>query len=119
MIDKRKSVLNFNHISKNVSNKEIAEIKVIYKYYHKKNWLFKKSHKYYKTMDFSCEIGSRGLVAIGTIAGGITMNPIVLGTITGSNLILSTYTKAKNYKRKTEMCKFAYTTYEKVLVDLR
>ena len=34
-------------------------------------------------------------------------------------LILNTFSEAKNYKRKIEMCKFAYTTYEKILVDLR
>ena len=52
-------------------------------------------------MDLSCKIGSTGLVAIGTIVGAITLNPIVLGVISGSGLILK------------EMCKFAYTTYEK------
>ena len=57
--------------------------------------------------------------AIGTIAGAITLNPIVLGVISGSGLILSTFTEAKNYKRKIEICKFAYTTYEKILIDLR
>ena len=70
-------------------------------------------------MDLSCKIGSTGLIAIGTIPGAITLNPIVLGVISFSGLILNTFSEAKNYKRKIEMCKFAYTTYEKILVDLR
>ena len=72
-------------------------------------------------MALSCKIGSTGLVAIHvvTIAGAITLNPIVLGTITGSSLILNTYTEAKNYKRKIQMCKFAYTTYNKIFINLR
>ena len=56
-------------------------------------------------MDLSCKIGSTGLVAIGTITGAITLNPIVLGVISGSGLILSTFTETKNYKRKIELCK--------------
>ena len=45
MTDKRKTIFNFNHISKDISNEQIAEIKEIYKYCHKKYWLFKKTHK--------------------------------------------------------------------------
>ena len=32
---------------------------------------------------------------------------------------MNTYSEAKNYKRKIEMAKFAYTTYEKILTDIR
>ena len=53
------------------------------------------------------------------MAGGVTLNPAVLGSISGAGLILKTYSEVKNYKRKIEMCKFAYTTYEKVLTHLR
>ena len=115
---KTKDIFDWNHISKD-SQEQIVEMKEIYKYYHKKQWLFKESHKFYKTMDLSCKIGSATLIVTGTIIGGITMNPIVLGTISGAGVILSTFKGTKNYKRKTEMCKFAYTTYEKILINLR
>ena len=118
MTDKRRDTFNFNHSSKDLSQEEIVEIKEIYKYYHKKHRPFKKSHTFYKTTDLSCKIASTGLVATGTIAGAITLNPIVLGVISGSGLILNTFAEAKNYKRKIEVCKFAYTTYEKILIDL-
>jgi len=47
------------------------------------------------------------------------LNPIVLGTISGAGLILKTFSEAKNFERKIEMCKFACTTYEDILTDLR
>ena len=75
--------------------------------------------KYFKKAEPTCNIGSALLVVTGTVVGGITLNPIVLGTISGAGLLLKTYSEAKNYKRKIEMCKFAYTSYEKVLTDLR
>ena len=40
------------------------------------------------------------------------------GTISGADVILKTYSEAKNSERKVEMCKFAFTTYDKVLTDL-
>ena len=56
---------------------------------------------------------------IGTISGGLTMNPIILGVINGVGILLTKFEKMKNYKKKLEMTSIAYTTYEKVLVELR
>ena len=56
---------------------------------------------------------------IGTISGGLTMNPIILGVINGAGILLTNFGKIKNYKKKIEMTKITFTTYEKVLVELR
>ena len=34
-------------------------------------------------------------------------------------MALKTFSETKDYKRKIEISKFAYTTYQKVLLDLR
>ena len=59
------------------------------------------------------------MVAIGTISGGITLNPIVLGVVNGAGVIVAGVGKKNNYKRKIEMSRIAFTSYEKVLVELR
>ena len=56
---------------------------------------------------------------IGTISGGLTMNPVILGIINGVGIFLTNVGKMKNYKKKIEMTKITFTTYEKVLVELR
>ena len=56
---------------------------------------------------------------IGTITGGITLNPIILGVVNGAGIVVTNLGKMKNYKKKIEMTKMAFTTYEKVLVELR
>ena len=56
---------------------------------------------------------------IGTITGGITLNPIILGVINGAGVVVASIAKIKNYKKKMEMTQIAFTTYEKVLVELR
>ena len=58
-------------------------------------------------------------MAIGTIAGGITLNPVVLGVVNGAGVVVAGIGKKKNYMRKIEMSRIAFTTYEKVLVELR
>ena len=58
-------------------------------------------------------------MVIGTISGGLAMNPIILGVINGVGIVLTNVGKMKNYKKKIEMTKIAFTTYEKVLVELQ
>ena len=56
---------------------------------------------------------------IGTITEGITLNPVILGVVNSAGVIVSNFGKMKNYKKKIEMTKIAFTTYDKVLFELR
>ena len=114
-----KDIFEFNHIDKSLSESEVNTLKDFYKHYHKKYWCFKKSYKSYKFLDDVFTISGICLVAIGTISGGITLNPVVLGVVNGAGLIVTGIGKKNNYKRKIEMTRIAFTTYEKVLVELR
>ena len=69
-------------------------------------------------MDLPCKITSTGLIVIGTIASSLTLNPIILGSISGAGLLLGTYVETKNYNRKIQLCRFAYPTYSKIVTDL-
>ena len=119
MKDKVKDIFEFNHIDKSLSQTEIETIKDFYRHYHKKFWCFKKCYKSFKFLDDVFTISGICLVAIGTITGGITLNPVVLGVVNGAGVIMAGIGKNKNYKKKIELSRIAYTTYEKVLVELR
>ena len=114
-----KDIFEFNHIDKSLSETDVKTLKDFYKHYHKKCWCFKKSYKSYKFLDDVFTISGICLVAIGTISGGITQNPVVLGVVNGAGIIVAGIGKKNNYKRKIEMTRIAFTTYEKVLVELR
>ena len=115
----KKSIFEFNHIDKSLSKEQIETITDLYKHYHKKHWCYKKSYKSYKFLDNFFTISSLSLIAVGTISGGLTLNPIILGIINGSGIIMGGVAKKKDFKKKIETTKMAYTTYEKVLVELR
>ena len=107
------SIFNSNHIDKNKTKEEIQEIKELYKYYHYRYWCYQKAYTHYKKVNLASNIVSAGLVIIGSVAGGITANPIIIGTVTGAGVLLKTFCETKNYKRKIEMSKYAYTTIRK------
>ena len=113
------SIFNFNHIDNNRSKEEIQEIKELYKYYHYRYWCYQKAYKYFKKVNVAINMSSTGLIVIGAVAGGLTANSAVLGSISGAGLALKTLSETKDYKRKIEKSRFTYTTYQKVLLDLR
>ena len=112
-------IFEFNHIDKSLTEEDVKILKHFYSHYHKKYWCYKKCYKRYKFLDDVFTISGISLVAIGTIVGGITLNPVVLGVVNGAGVIVGGITKKKNFKKKIETTKLAYTTYEKVLVELR
>ena len=112
-----KSIFNFNHIDPVLPDSETSEMKPLYQYYHKKYWLFKMTYKYFKKLELVCNIGSVSLVKTG-IALSLPLNPIILGVVNGSAILLKSFSEAKNFKRKLEMPKFAYTIYEQILTDI-
>ena len=114
-----KDIFEFNHIDGSLSESDIETLKDFYKHYHKKYWCFKRSYKRYKLLDETLTLTGGGLVVIGTITGGITLNPIILDVINGAGVIVASLAKKKNYKKKIEMSQIAFTTYDKVLVELR
>ena len=112
-------IFEFNHIDPSLSESDVKTLKDFYSHYHKKYWCFKRSYKSYKFLDNFFTISGICLVAIGTISGGITLNLVVLGVVNGAGVIIAGVGKKNNYKRKIEMTRIAFTTYEKVLVELR
>ena len=103
----------------NLCQNLILKLSDFYKHYHKKYWCFKKSYKRYKLLDETVLLSGISLVAMGTIAGGITLNPVILGIVNGAGVVVAGIGKKKNYKRKIELSRIAFTTYDKVLVELR
>ena len=63
-------------------------------------------------------MSSTGLIVLETVVGRVTLNPAILGAITGAGLLVKTL-ETKDYKRKIETSKYAFTTYQKVLLNLR
>lgn len=62
---------------------------------------------------------SKATVTIGVVVGGVTLNPIVLGTISGIGVVSISYIEKSHLEKDIEKCKLAYTSYEKVLTELR
>ena len=118
-MSQKENIFHFNHIDKSKTKEEIQEIKELYKFYHFKYCCYRQAFKYFKKLSLQLNMSSTGLIVIGTVAGGLTANPAIIGSISSAGLALKTFSETKGYKRKIEMSRFAYTSYDKVLIALR
>ena len=114
-----KNLFDFNHIHPTIDEETKKELEKLYKYYHKLWWCHKKTVERLKKINLAANLASVSLVTAGTIAGAVTLNPVILGTITGACLLLKTTSEIEQYSNKIAMFKIGLSTYEKTLVDLR
>ena len=92
----KKDIFNFNHIDPNIDTEKLKQIQDLYAYYHKIAWIYRHSHKRNKKINYAVNIASVLLASVGVITGGITPNPIVLGTLTTAGILLKSYHEFKN-----------------------
>ena len=73
----------------------------------------------FEEKNFVCDLSAGKLIISAAVAGGITLNPVVIATLTGVVLILKAVASLKKYDKKTEQANFARIEYQKVLDEIR
>ena len=112
-------IIGFNHISDSLSYDEVNKLKTLYKSYHKLQMCYKWKYKKLRRLKLSLELSSIGLTTTGAIIGGVTLNPIILSLLTGSGIMIQAYLTKSDLNKRVDRCKFAFTSYERVLVQLK
>ena len=112
-------IIEFNHISDKLTNEKIEQLKALYKTYHRLQMCYKWKYKKLQRLKLSLELSSISLTVIGAIIGSITFNPIILGSLTGSSVMIQAYLTKSDLNKKVDRCRFAFTSYERVLVQLK
>ncbi|KAL9987905.1 hypothetical protein ACROYT_G002286 [Oculina patagonica] len=59
------------------------------------------------------------IVAAGIIAGSLTENSVIVACLTSAGTVVKGWNDFKKYSFKVDVCRFAYTTYDKTLIELR
>ena len=88
-------IFEFNHINKTLLESEGRILKDLYAYYHKKHYGYQKLYKSYPRKNFICNLSASKLIISAAVAGGITLNPVVMATLTGVGLILKAVASLK------------------------
>ena len=111
--------MDFNHISRKLTKEQVNELTNLYHTYHKQYWCYKKMFKKFKRMDLALKLSSVVFTTTGAVVGSITLNPIFLACVSGTGVLLQTITMQKNFSKKTESCRYAYQSYQKLFNKLK
>ena len=77
-------------------------MKDLYAYYHKKHFGYEKLYRGFRRKNFVCNLSAGKLIISAAVAGGITLNPVVIATLTGVGLILKAVASLKKYDKKKQ-----------------
>ena len=98
-----RDIFEFNHIDQTLSEEKVKE----------------KLHRGFRRKNFVCNLSAGKFIISAAVAGGITLNPVVMATLTGVGLILKAVASLKKYDKKMERANFARIEYQKILVEIR
>ena len=91
----------------------------LFAFYHKQWWYYRKllnGYKYYNALFNGLALL---LQAAGMIAGPILNNSTFVACLTAVGTVVKGCSEFKKFSVKVDMCRFAYTTYAKALIELR
>ena len=115
---KKKLIIDFNHISNRLSKEEIDELKAYYMSYHKKMWMYKSAYKRLKKWEFAGNISSI-VFATGGIASSIATSGASLLAISSVSVVIQAYMKHKNIEIRLYQCQYAFQTYGHLLNEIK
>lgn len=93
-----KTIFDCNYMDKNIDKNQMDEIKSLCRFVIKKFWLYRRAYK--KTIERIVQFIISMSCCI-TIAGGVTLNPIELGTMFGAGVLLKTFSEYKIIRKKS------------------
>jgi len=114
-----RDIFEFNHIDQTLSAEKVKILKDLYRYYHKKHYGYKKLHRGFRRKNFVCNLSAGKLIISVAVAGGITLNPAVMATLTGVGLTLKAAASLKKFDKKMERANLARIEYQKILDEIR
>ena len=113
-----RNIYDFNYIDLSLSKEKVKNLKVLYDYYHKKHFGYEKLYRCYRKKTFVCNLSTGKLIITAAVAGGITLNPAVIATLTGVGLISKAVASLKKYDKKTDQSNFARIENKKILDEI-
>ena len=118
MKEPRKSIFNWNHISDELTEEQVEELKSYNKSYHKKCWAYKQALKTFRKWRLLGNLLSI-VFASGGFASSIATGGISLIAISTVSLLIQGWMKHKNVDLKIQDCTYAYQRYQHLLNEIK
>ena len=90
-------------------------LKILYEFYHRRWWCYRQLFFRFKCKHTLLNALALITVCIGMVIGRLFECGIATTCLTAFGAFIKSWTDFKNFATKVDMCRFAYTTYDKIL----
>ena len=91
----------------------------LYAYYHRQWWCRRQMFYFFKYCHGFLNAVALLVMAAGVVVGSVHENSFVVLGLTAFGTVVKGWNDFKKFSFKVDMCRFAYTTYEKTLIELK
>ena len=91
----------------------------LYAYHHRQWWCRRQQFARFKRCSTLFNALALVITAAGLIIGPVLKNSVLVASLAAVGLMVKGWIDVKKFGYKVDMCGFAYTTYEKLLTELR
>ena len=91
----------------------------LFAFYHRQWWCHRQMFYHFKHHHNLFNGLALLIMAAGIIVGPILKNSILVACLTAAGVVVKGWNDFKKFSVKVDMCRFAYTTYDKTLIELR
>lgn len=105
-------------ISEDIDPETRTELISFFKYYHRLWWCYHRMFKKARRNRLIFFLLTMGAITTGAAAGGITLLPSVIATLTVAGILIKGYGEVKNFGKRAADCHLAATTYNHTLNEL-
>lgn len=106
-------------VSDEVTHETLLKLDGLYASYHKQWWCRRQLFYNFKLRNGLCNGLALLVMALSIIVGAVWEHSYVVVGLTALATLIKGWSDFKKYSLKMDMCRFAYTTYEKTLVEIK
>ena len=115
------NLLNGSHIKydNNIDELSLHHMDGLFAHYHRQGWYRRQMFYHFKRCYGFLNGVALLVVAMSMVVGAVWEDSFVMIGLTAYGTVIKGRNEFKNFSMKMDMCRFAYATYEKTLIELR
>ena len=114
------SLINGSKKSAQLLNKDLLyRLDGLFAFYHRQWWCHRQMFYRFKWCHGCLNALALIIMAAGIVVGSVLENSVLIACLTAAGTVIKGWNDFRKFSFKIDMCRFAYTTYDKTLIELR
>ena len=105
--------------SSEVSSKQLSTLNALHAEFHQKMWYYQKLYLRFKRLNAVFNALALLCIAAGMVVSSVYQESLVMVVLIAFSTLIKGWMDFKKLPVKMDMCRFAYTTYEKLLIEIQ